>query len=208
MTTPVPPSRPDADAETDTRTRLLDSGSELFIEKGFNGCGLSEILRHAGVPKGSFYHYFRSKQDFGVALIERTCAEYEAELTPMLEDPTHSPLERLRRVFEHYREECASDAPTRECLIPKLALETANLCEDMHTAVKGAYRLWADLLAGPIRAGQAIGEIRTDQDATRLADTLVMLWEGATMRMQIDGDTACLENFLTFAFDSVLRPPR
>ncbi|MBL9076184.1 MAG: TetR family transcriptional regulator C-terminal domain-containing protein [Planctomycetes bacterium] len=194
--------------DTDTRDRLLAAGADLFGKKGFNGCGLSEVLAQAGVPKGSFYHYFASKEEFGVVLIERARDEYLAELRPLLSDRKLSPLHRLRAVFEHGRDECQAHGPTVECLIPKLALETATLSDPVHAAVKCAYQQWSSLLAQVIREGQALGEIDTRSDADRLANVLVMMWEGAVVRMQIDRNTAPLNDFLNFVFDSLLPPRR
>src|SRR5262245_44703019 len=99
-----------------TRERLLEVGAQAISEKSFNSCGLAEIRERAGVPKGSFYHYFASKEDFGVALIERAIAEYIELLRPILGDRKHSPLSRLRRVFEQSREECAASGGARQCL--------------------------------------------------------------------------------------------
>jgi TetR/AcrR family transcriptional repressor of nem operon len=68
--------------DIDTREKLLEVGAQAFAEKSFNSCGLAEILQRAGVPKGSFYHYFSSKEDFGVALIEKEMAAYLETLRP------------------------------------------------------------------------------------------------------------------------------
>lgn len=187
-----------------TRERLLEAGAQAIAAKSFNACGLAEILSAAGVPKGSFYHYFDSKEDFGVALIEKESAEYFEQLRGMLGDRKHPPLARLRAVFEHGRDECLSHGPERQCLIPKLALETSQLSETVHAAVKCAYDQWTALLAGVIREAQAAGEIARRHDPERLAKALVMLWEGATLRMQIDRSLQPVEDCLTFIFDSLL----
>ena len=191
--------------ETGTRERLLEAGARAIAAKSFNACGLAEILALAGVPKGSFYHYFESKEEFGVALIERECAEYVEILRPVLGDPSRTPLQRLRRVFELGRDECAARGPERQCLIPKLALETSQLSEPVHGAVKRAYERWCELLADVIREAQRAGEIPAHHDAARLANLLVMLWEGATIRTQIDRNLRPIDDFLGFAFDSLLR---
>jgi TetR/AcrR family transcriptional regulator, transcriptional repressor for nem operon len=190
--------------ETDTRQRILEAGAEAIAAKSFNSCGLNEILQRAGVPKGSFYHYFDSKEDFGVALIERARDEHLEWLRPILGDRQRSPLERLRAVFEAGREECMAHGSARECLIPKLALETAQLSEPVHAAVKCAYQQWSSELSLVVREGQKKGEITRQHDADRLANVLVMLWEGATMRMQIDRSLQPLDDFLGFVFDSLL----
>ncbi|MBL8858231.1 MAG: TetR family transcriptional regulator C-terminal domain-containing protein [Planctomycetes bacterium] len=194
--------------DTGTRDRLLEVGAQAIAEGSFNSCGLAEILRRAGVPKGSFYHYFQSKEDFGVAMIERESAEYVECMRPLVEDHARSPLERLRAVFETGREECIKNGAARRCLIPKLALETSQLSESVHTAVKKAYDQWSAQLAQIIREAQARNEISRTHDADRLANLLVMLWEGATIRMQIDRSLQPVDDFLAFVFDSLLREPQ
>lgn len=192
--------------EADTRERILQAGAELVGAKGFNGCGLSEILARAEVPKGSFYHYFASKEDFGVALIERARDEYLDSLREHLTDRRRSAVGRLRSIFEDTRNECARTGPTVECLIPKLALETATLSAPVHAAVKCSYEQWSAIIAQVIREGQAAGEIDAAHDPDRLARVLVMLWEGAAVRMQIDRSIQPLDDFLAFVFDTLLRP--
>jgi TetR/AcrR family transcriptional repressor of nem operon len=207
-----PGARPDAahgDGRIgDTKERILEAGAELVIEKGFNGAGLAEILQRAGVPKGSFYHYFASKEEFGVALIERACGEYVDALRHILADRKRTAVQRLRGVFEWSRAECAANGPTVECVIPKLALETANLSEPVHAAVRAAYQQWSALLAQVVREGQAAGEIARRHDPDRLANVLVMLWEGAAIRMQVDRSIQPLDDFLAFVFDTLLGEPR
>ncbi len=194
--------------EMSTRDRILEVGAQAVAEKSFNSCGLAEILQRAGVPKGSFYHYFSSKEDFGVALIERSIEEYMELLRPIVSDRRRSPLARLRAVFDLSREECAANGAARECLIPKLALEASQLSEPVHAAVKCAYDQWSAVLARVIREAQAAGEVGKKHDPDRLADILVMLWEGATIRMQIDRSIRPVDDFLAFVFDSLLQNPR
>jgi len=194
-----------ATKDTGTRDKLLEVGAQAIAEKSFNGCGLAEILERAGVPKGSFYHYFESKEEFGVALIERASEEYMELLRPILGDRRRSPLARLRGVFERSREEFQANGNACHCLIPKLALETSQLSETVHAAVKCAYDQWCALLARVIREAQAAGEIGRGNDPDRLANVLVMLWEGATIRMQIDRSLQPVDDFLAFVFDSLLK---
>jgi len=198
---------PDSHRDNDTRERLLAAGAELFGKKGFNGCGLAEILQHAGVPKGSFYHYFASKEEFGIALIEDARDHHLAEVRPILADRKLSPKQRLRAMFESARQTCEDSGPTKDCLISKLALETASLSEPVHAAVRCAYQQWSALLAQVLREGQAVGEIDRKHDADRLANVLIMLWEGAAIRMQIDRSTDPLTDFQAIVFDALLASP-
>jgi TetR/AcrR family transcriptional repressor of nem operon len=191
--------------ETGTREKLLEVGAQAIAEKSFTACGLAEILKRAGVPKGSFYHYFKSKEDFGVALIEKEMEANLESLRPILGDRRRSPLARLRAVFEQDTAECMADGGARQCLIAKLALETGQLSEPVHAAVKFAYDQWSALLARTIGEAQVAGEIDPAEDAGRLANVLVMLWEGATIRTQIDRSRQPLDDFFRFVFDSLLK---
>ncbi len=191
--------------ETGTREKILAAGAEAISAKSFNSCGLAEILDRAGVPKGSFYHYFASKEEFGVALIEREAAEFMEMLRPIVGDRSRPPLERLRAVFEGARDECVEHGAERQCMIVKLAMEAAQLSEPVHAAVKNAYAQWSSLLAEVIREAQAAGDVGKKQDPEKLANLLVMLWEGATIRMQVDRSPAPVNDFLAFVFDSLLR---
>lgn len=195
---------PEAIRDLDTRERLLTAGAELFGKKGFNGCGLTEVLQQAGVPKGSFYHHFASKEEFGVAVIERARDQHLDEMRPLLSDRRLSPMQRLRTMFEQARADCAASGANAECLIPKLALETGSLSEPVHAAVKCAYQQWSAMLAQVIREGQNAHEIDRKHDADRLANVLIMLWEGAAIRMQIDRNIAALDDFQAFVFDTLL----
>jgi TetR/AcrR family transcriptional repressor of nem operon len=189
----------------DMRERILEAGAAVVTAKGFNGAGLTEILKRAGVPKGSFYHYFGSKEDFGVALIERASEEHLEWTRSIVGDRRRSPIERLRAVFQEGYDECVAQEEGQECLIAKLALETSKLSEPVHAAVKCAYQQWASLLAQVIREGQAAGEIPRSEDADRLASVLLMLWEGATIRREIERSPKPLDDFLHFVFDRLLR---
>lgn len=192
--------------DTGTRARLLEIGAEAISEKSFNSCGLAEILERARVPKGSFYHYFKSKEEFGVALIEKETVEFVDELRPLIGDRKKSPLERLRSIFEMMRDECVARGAARQCLIPKLALETGQLSEPVQAAIKAAYDQWRALLAQVLREAQAAGELSRSCDPDRLAGVLVMLWEGTTMHTQIVRSMEPIDDFLEFVFGSLLQP--
>lgn len=194
--------------DTSTRERLLEIGAQAIAEKSFNACGLAEILERAGVPKGSFYHYFKSKEDFGVALIEHEVLLALEDLRAIIGDRRKPALARLRAIFETAREECVAHGAARRCLIPKLALETAQLSLPVQAAIKAAYDQWRAVMAQVIREAQAAGELDTARDPERLANLLVMLWEGATIRMQIDRSVQPLDDCLEFVFESLLTTPR
>jgi TetR/AcrR family transcriptional repressor of nem operon len=186
--------------DIDTRERILEAGAKVVGAKSFNGCGLNEILQAAEVPKGSFYHYFASKEDFGVALIERARDEHLDRLMPIVTDLSKSPMQRLIALYEDGRRYCLEHGSSRECLIAKLALEHSQLSPKVREAVKSAYDQWRNILATLLKQAQDAKQVSSEQDANRLASMLVMLWEGATLQMQIDGSITPVEDMIAFLF--------
>ncbi len=183
-------------ATAETRDRILEAGSKAIVAKSYNGCGLNEILGAAGVPKGSFYHYFKSKEGFGVAVIEQSADGHSANLRKYFTDRSHSPLNRLRAFYTMAHDHYAEHGPTRQCLIAKLALEIAQLSEPMRAAIKCGYDEWGLLHAKLLREAQAEGELDASVDAEALGNAILHAWEGATIRMQIDQDVSPLTEFM------------
>lgn len=184
-------------ADLKTRERLLDAGVRAFTAKSYNGCGLKEILDAAGVPKGSFYHWFPSKEDFGIAVIQR-CADLHAGVVrEMTADSARSPLDRLRLYFLSVRDDFLADGGPKECLIAKIALELSELSEPMRAAVKGAVDQLAAIVADLLEQARAAGELSIPQASDELADLVINAWKGATIRMQIDRDPKHVENFVS-----------
>lgn len=179
-----------------TKERIIEAGSAAISAKSFNGCGLKEILDTAEVPKGSFYHYFKSKEDLGVAVIEESAERHAEFLREHLSDRQVGPLQRVLNMFEAMRDHYIESGPMRECVIAKLALEVAQLSEPMRLAIKYAYDNWAALIARSLNEAKAAGELSDKQNPEQLADFLVNAWEGCTLRMQIDQNTEALDQFM------------
>jgi TetR/AcrR family transcriptional repressor of nem operon len=181
---------------THTKDRIIEAGSSAMSAKSFNGCGLKEILDDADVPKGSFYHYFKSKEDLGVAVIEESAERHAECIRRHLGNRQLSPLKRVIGMFQEMRDHYVENGPMRECVIAKLALEVAQLSEPMRLAIKYAYDNWSAMIARALTEAKAAGEIAEDQDPEELADLLVNSWEGCTLRMQIDRNTEALDQFM------------
>ena len=110
----------------DTRQLLIEAGAEVMIEKGYTNSGLQEVLSKVGVPKGSFYHYFQSKEDFALAIIEEFDREFMEFLLPILNDKSLSPKERLLSFCTAKRECMRASNCRRGCLIGNLSQEMAD----------------------------------------------------------------------------------
>ena len=132
-----------------TRQHILDTGHRLVLHKGFSALGLLEILKACGVPKGSFYHYFPSKEAFGCELLQQYVDGYARKLDGLLSVPGNG-NERLMRYWDAWIADPADPAQgwADECLVVKLAAEVADLSEDMRRVLDaGVQRLLARIAA-------------------------------------------------------------
>src|SRR4051794_21024007 len=113
-------------ARTDTRDEIIRAGSDLIAASGFGQTGLDKILKKAGVPKGSFYYYFSSKEDFGLAVIDRFAHQMLAVVREQMHNTALPPLERVRSYLEGGLKMIGGNACKRGCLIGDLGQELAH----------------------------------------------------------------------------------
>ncbi len=164
----------------DTRQHLLDIGHQIMAAKGFSGVGLNEILRTAGVPKGSFYHYFPSKELYGQAVLEAYFTAYLDAQSLRFNDPNTPAAERLLGYWQQWLLCNSGTCDEQKCLVVKLSAEVADLSEAMRLTLRDGTDRVIEQLADCIRAGQMDGSlIVTDAEAT--AVMLYQLWLGASL---------------------------
>ncbi len=181
----------------DTRQHILKVGYELIVSKGFTSVGLSELLKTANVPKGSFYHYFKSKEHFGEALIQDYFSQYLEAITGLLENPALSGYQALIQYFELWLAQDKGSCNANKCLIVKLGAEVSDLSEPMRVALKNGADRIVDTIAKCIERGMVDGSIKAI-DAKQSAQQIYFLWIGASLLNKLYQDQAglkqCLEN--------------
>lgn len=189
----------------ETRELLLRAGLEVLTEKGFSAAGIEEILRRAGVPKGSFYHYFDSKEAFGLDLIERYGVFFARKLDRHLGNSSLAPLERLRSFVADATDGMARHAFRRGCLVGNLGQEMGALPESFRARLKETFEDWQARLAACLDDARGTGEIAADADAARLAAVFWIGWEGAVLRAKLECSAKPLEVFAGFFIASLPR---
>ncbi|MEB0140282.1 MULTISPECIES: TetR/AcrR family transcriptional regulator [unclassified Undibacterium] len=177
----------------DTRERILATGEALIAGRGFSALGLSEILNAAAVPKGSFYHYFASKEGFGVALLERYFTQYQEEITALFADQTLTARERLLAYFNNWLELASGSDCHKLCLAVKLAAEVADLSEPMRSALAAGMQAITRHIATAIDAAQREQSINAAVPAAELAEVLYSLWVGASVLTKVRRDLQPLQ---------------
>ncbi len=192
--------------ESDTRQQILDTARGIIVGKGFAAVGLSEILAAAGVPKGSFYHWFRSKEQFGEALLERHFEGYLAQVDACLADPSQPARMRLLRFFEQWHGSQSGDDPQARCLVVKLSAEVCDLSESMRAALeRGTQQVLARLAACYAQGIQA-GEFSPATDAAASAEGLYQQWLGATLLARVQRSGKPLDRVLARTRDMLTEP--
>lgn len=188
-----------------TKNRILEAGAELIHLKGFNHTGLQEILNNAGAPKGSFYYYFKSKDDLGLQVIDYFVSFFSFLTKPIREDSSLSPLEKIRRILDQFIPFFESKDFGYGCPIGNLAQEMGDLNPAFRPKLKGAIDFMADIYAELLEEAQAAGEIATSLDIKETAYFLVSSWHGALTRMKIEKSSEPLENHRHFIFQYILK---
>jgi TetR/AcrR family transcriptional repressor of nem operon len=191
---------------TDIPERVLAAGLSLFLRQGYNGTGIQQITDQAGVPKGSFYNHFASKEAFAAAIIDRYAEYSHRSWTRMMRAAPPEPMAAIHHVFDAmlaHHERASSPG----CLIGNFAAEVALASEPCRVRLLAAQLAWRERLAGLIAAGQALGEIRDDLDPIALSALTWSVWEGALLRMKVEGSVRPLRESMALVLEHVY-PPR
>ncbi|MCK9590117.1 MAG: TetR/AcrR family transcriptional regulator [Terrimicrobiaceae bacterium] len=177
-----------------TKERILDAAETLMLDKSFHSVGLNEILAAVKVPKGSFYHYFESKEQFGVEMLKHYVANATAYKTQMLlSDSTEAnPLQRLLTFLENSVAKCQESQGKCPCLIVKLTSEVADFSEPMREVLAEGNRQWTGILEKLLREGIAKKKISSRINPPVMAAVIQDLWTGATQRAATQRSTAPL----------------
>lgn len=177
------------------RARLLRTGLAILTEKGFSAVGVEEILASADVPKGSFYHYFGSKEAFGLALIDAYAAYFARKLDRWFDDAERAPLERLRNFIADARSGMARYGYRRGCLVGNLGQEMGALPEPFRKRLAAVFRDWEMRTSRCLRLAQETGDIPKGIDCDSLAHFFWIGWEGAVLRAKLERRPDALDVF-------------
>jgi len=185
--------RPMINEHTNVRQHILDTAKPIILGKGFSAVGLTELLSAAEVPKGSFYHYFKSKEAFGKALLDSYFANYQKTIAELLKNGGGTASDRLMRYWQLWLDTQATDGMDGKCLAVKLGSEVSDLSESMRVSLEQGTHRVIELIADCIIDGQQDGSLPRHIVATDCALALYNLWLGATVLTKIRRDRSALE---------------
>ena len=166
------------------RQHLIDVAKALMAEKGYTAVGLAELVAAAGVPKGSFYYYFKSKEEFGQTLLDDYFTTYLAQVDALLDAPGTG-RERLLGYFQFWADTQGADHLEGKCLVVKLGAEVCDLSVDMGAVLQHGTGAILDRLTQCIEAGHLDGSVAAATPARVLAESLYQLWLGASLMVKV-----------------------
>lgn len=188
-----------------TRSDIIRIGTELISRQGYNATGIEMVLKEAGVPKGSFYHYFKSKEEFGLAVMDVFADYYSQRMTALLQDAALSPLTRIRTLLQGSLERFSRNQCSKGCLIGNLGQEMADQNERFRARLDEIFDDWRTLFAGCLAEAQTAKELDSRLDAEALASFILSGWEGAILRAKVMKSPQPLQDFIEILFAVTLR---
>jgi TetR/AcrR family transcriptional repressor of nem operon len=185
-----------------TKQDLLELGLKLLLKHGYADLGVATLLEEAGVPKGSFYHHFESKEDFGLQAIDLYMSGVHGALGVAFGDDERAPLDQIRHFFAMVSEGYKGDGYLG-CLLGGLGQELSGISPAFRKKVEECFNVIARAFEKALKVAKARGELRKGVDPRELADLLVNCWEGAALRSRLRRNAGPLGQMLDFYFASV-----
>lgn len=188
----------------DTRSEIIKAGMELIVTQGYSATGIGTLLQRVKVPKGSFYHYFPSKEAFGLAVIDRFAEGYDQLLHSFLHDEAVTPLNRLRNYLHHVAAGLEEKGCVKGCLIGNLGQELAAQNETFRLRLEEIFSSWQGFFAENLEAARAAGEVSASIDPLPLAGVLLSGLQGALLRSKLQRSAQPVRQLTAFFMEQVL----
>jgi TetR/AcrR family transcriptional repressor of nem operon len=187
----------------ETKRRLLEAGLMMLLERGYHGLGVQDLLDRTGVPKGSFYHHFESKEDLALQAVDLYAAMAHAQLEASL-SAQRPALERVRDFFDQIRKMYASEGYLG-CFLGALGQELSGMNDVFRRRIEACFASLASGLGECLEEARLAGDIPPDTDAQQFATVLIQAWEGAALRSRLVRSAVPLDSFFEFYFRAVHR---
>jgi TetR/AcrR family transcriptional regulator, transcriptional repressor for nem operon len=185
-----------------TREQIVQAGLKCLVERGFNGVGVQDITATAGVPKGSFYNHFESKEALGAEIVARYGADPRRR--EILTDKSVPPLERLRRHYQRLNKIFTDANFQRGCILGNFSAELSNQSDVIRDSLRQLYGLWTADVEAAVADAQSEGSVSKNMTAAEIAAFLLDAYEGALLRARVERDNSSFDRFMKFAFTQIL----
>lgn len=177
---------------------------QLLLKHGYADLGVATLLEKAGVPKGSFYHHFESKEDFGLQALDFYMQGVHGALDAAFRDSEQEPLEQIRGFFALVTASYKGEGYLG-CLLGGLGQELSGVSPAFRKKVEHCFGVIAKGFEKALVVAKARGQLRDGVEPAELAELLVNCWEGAALRSRLRRSPDPLGQMLDFYFDAVRR---
>lgn len=180
------------------KDQILESGLRLVHERGFASASVRDITEAAGVPKGSFFNHFESKDEFGKVIIGRYFEDVERLMEGTLGNHALPPSERLSAFVSAATEKVITHDSACGCLLGNLTAEMSTQNEELRVLLRSKFDAMTARMSETVAAAQDAAEIRRDLSAADIADVVMNAFEGAILRVKVERSRAPLDQMMAF----------
>ncbi|MDO9235120.1 MAG: TetR family transcriptional regulator C-terminal domain-containing protein [Aquabacterium sp.] len=192
--------------KTDTPHRLTEAGYSLFSLQGYNATGIQQITDLAGVPKGSFYNHFESKEVFAEQIIRNYATLVDSVWLSSMQEAPNDALLAIRQLFKNFTQH-HEDAGCQGCLVGNFAAEVSESSPACRAALASVLCAWHHRLADLISQAQTAGSVRADISAQTLSAFFWDAWQGALLRTKIEHSTRPLKDVVATMLNTLFATP-
>lgn len=187
------------------KEQILEAGMSLMYLQGYNATGIQDIANAAGVPKGSFYNYFKSKEDFVSELLTRYTDDTVEFLKTQLRTGTESPIHRLRVMLEHWAENMFGPQYNGcGCLMGNMTQELSNQNERIQAVTEREFARLEEQFVACFTEAKVNGELKDDVDVNELGTFVYNGWQGTLIRCKAEGTGEQLKRYVRYVFDTII----
>ncbi len=183
---------------TNTKDHILHIAGRLISVKGYHSTSLDDVLKESGVGKGNFYHYFKSKEELGYAILDRIARGFiERTLGESFGDPGLSPTEQIHRFLDRVLDVQRQRNCVGGCPMGNLASELSDVHEGFRRRLSEIFNLWKERLIAALEQARARGELSPAADASAIAQFVVAALEGAILMTKVTKQITVMEQCVT-----------
>ncbi|MBR9728597.1 TetR/AcrR family transcriptional regulator [Shewanella intestini] len=172
-----------------SRQTICVAGERLFSQYGLSAVGIKVILDEVGIPKGSFYHYFKSKEAFAVSVAQQYFEQHIATIAFADDADFKQNLSVMLTAYHAMIDHLGQANPVKGCLLANLMIEATDSYPQLTAALNELYGQWISALTQLFYQGQQQGFIAKERDTSLLAHMFWNQWQGVVLRLKLDKDT-------------------
>jgi len=180
---------------------ILEQGEQILRKQGYHNTGINQILKECKIPKGSFYNFFKSKEEFGLEVLKLYGDNNLAMMSQFLESPEESPLQRLKSFYEGFYQVSQAEGYKYGCLVNNFTLEIGGQNETLRQMLDKQYNRFLTMVIGCLKEAQVQGEVRTDYTADELGEYIHGHFMGVLNRLKSSKDSRAFDIFYAITFD-------